>query len=259
MSRVRYRRRESACIECHDHFIRTRPLLRHHWHAARQGAAQHARSGTACRAVGLHALLAGRAPPALQVYRERFQPSEQLERPYAMVGVNVIAAETDGAARRLFTSAQQQFTNLLRGTRGQLPAPIDDIDRYWSPAEAEQVSKMLACSFVGSPEVVREGLGRFVERSGADEVIVAAAIHDHGARLRSYELLAGTEVGEQPSGAVTFGEGVGCLGVLGAAHLARVLAAASSDGDVQALHRRSSSRRCATSLGSISIRPIRRS
>src|SRR4051794_9303839 len=74
--------------------------------------------------------------PALQVYRERFQPSEQLERPYAMVGVNVIAAETDGAARRLFTSAQQQFTNLLRGSRGQLPASIDDIDRYWSPASS---------------------------------------------------------------------------------------------------------------------------
>jgi len=131
--------------------------------------------------------------PALQVYRERFQPSARLERPYAMVGVNVIAAETDEAARRLFTSAQQQFTNRLRGSRGQLPAPIEDIDRYWSPAEKEQVSKMLVCSFVGSPEVVREELGRFVERTGADEVIVAAAIHDHGARLRSYELLAGTQ------------------------------------------------------------------
>jgi len=132
--------------------------------------------------------------PALQVYRERFQPSEQLERPYAMVGVNVIAAESTGAARRLFTSAQQQFTNLLRGTRGQLPPPIDEIDRYWSPAEKEQASKMLACSFVGSPEAVREELGSFVKRTGADELIVAAAIHDHGARLRSYELL-GTHSG----------------------------------------------------------------
>src|SRR3954462_9024840 len=92
--------------------------------------------------------------PALQVYRERFQPSEQFQRPYAMVGVNVIAAETDEAARQLFTSAQQQFTNMARGTRGQLPAPIDDIERYWSAAEKEQVSRMLACSFVGSPETV---------------------------------------------------------------------------------------------------------
>jgi len=104
----------------------------------------------------------------------------------------VIAAETDGAARRLFTSAQLQFTNRLRGTRGQLPAPIDDIDRYWSPDEEEQVSRILACSFVGSPEAVRAELGSFAERTGADEVIVAAAIHDHAARLRSYELLAGT-------------------------------------------------------------------
>jgi len=129
--------------------------------------------------------------PALQIYRERFQPSEQLQRPYAMVGVNVIAAETDEAAWRLFTSAQQQFTNMLRGTRGQLPAPIDDIEQYWSPAEKEQVSKMLACSFVGAPETVRAGLESFVERTGADKVIVAAAIHEHAARLRSYELLAG--------------------------------------------------------------------
>src|SRR4051812_3429742 len=129
--------------------------------------------------------------PVLQVYRERFQPSEQLERPYAMVGANVIAAETDGEARRLFTSAQQQFTNMLRGTRGQLPPPIDDIESYWSPVEKEQASKMLACSFVGAPETIRAGLETFVERTGADEVIVASAIHDHTARLRSYELLAG--------------------------------------------------------------------
>src|SRR3954453_7164552 len=76
--------------------------------------------------------------PALQVYRERFEPSRQLERPSAMVGVNVIAADSDAEARRLFTSAQQQFTSMLRGRRGQLPAPVDDSDRYWSPAEKEQ-------------------------------------------------------------------------------------------------------------------------
>ena len=133
--------------------------------------------------------------PALQVYRERFQPSEQLERPYVMVGVNVIAAETDGAARRLFTSAQQQFTNMLRGTRGQLPAPIEEIESDWSPAEKEQVSRMLACSFVGSPATVRAGIQSFLEQTGADELIVASAIHDHAARLRSYELLADIEAG----------------------------------------------------------------
>ena len=123
--------------------------------------------------------------PALQVYRERFQPSQQLERPYAMVGVNVIAAETDAEARRLFTSAQQQFTNLIRGTRGQLPPPIDDIDAYWSEVEKEQASKMLVCSFVGSAETIRTGLERFLAQTGADELIVATAIYDHAARLRS--------------------------------------------------------------------------
>jgi len=128
--------------------------------------------------------------PALQVYRERFQPSEQLDRPYAMVGVNVIAADSDAEARRLFTSAQQQFTNLFRGTRGQLQPPIDDIEAYWTPAERQQASAMLARSFVGAAETVRQGLSAFVRETGADEIIAAAAIHDHAARRRSYEILA---------------------------------------------------------------------
>jgi len=127
---------------------------------------------------------------ALQVYRERFEPSRQLERPYAMVGVNVIAADSDAEARRLFTSAQQHVTNLIRGTRGQLPPPLDDIDAYWSEAEKEGASRMLACSVVGSPETIRTGLKRFLAQTGADELIVAAAIYDHAARLRSYEILA---------------------------------------------------------------------
>jgi luciferase family oxidoreductase group 1 len=128
--------------------------------------------------------------PALATYREGFRPSKQLDRPYAMVGANVIAADTDEEARRLFTSAQQAFTNMFRGARGQLPPPIDDIDRYWTPIEKAQASRMLACSFVGSEATVREGLERLVEETGADEVIVAAAIFDHSERLRSYEILA---------------------------------------------------------------------
>jgi luciferase family oxidoreductase group 1 len=128
--------------------------------------------------------------PALQVYRDRFRPSEQLDRPYAMAGVNVIAADSDGEARRLFTSAQQQFTNLFRGTRGQLLPPIDDIETYWSPAERQQASAMLARSFVGSAGTIRAGLDDFVRETGVDEIIAAAAIHDHAARRRSYEILA---------------------------------------------------------------------
>jgi len=128
--------------------------------------------------------------PALEVYRAKFRPSAQLDRPYAMVGANVIAAETDAAARRLFTSAQQAFTNLFRGARGQLLPPIDDIETYWTPLEKAQASRMLACSFVGAPATVRAGLERFAAETGADEVIVASAIYEHAARLRSYEILA---------------------------------------------------------------------
>ena len=127
--------------------------------------------------------------PALEVYRSTFKPSEQLQEPYAMVGANAIVADDDATARRLFTSAQQSFTNIFRGTRGQLPPPIDDIEAYLTPLEKERASGMLARSFVGSPETVRAGLDAFVEETGADEIIVAAAIHDHEARLRSYELL----------------------------------------------------------------------
>ena len=128
---------------------------------------------------------------ALQVYRERFQPSAQLDRPYAMVGVNVIAADTDEEARHLFTSPQQSFTNIFRGARGKLQPPIDDIESYWTPSEKAQAMNMLSCSFVGSAKTVREGLEGFIAETGADEIMVAAAIHDHGKRLRSYEILSG--------------------------------------------------------------------
>ena len=127
---------------------------------------------------------------ALQVYRERFQPSAQLDRPYAMVGVNVIAADTDEEARHLFTSPQQSFTNLFRGARGKLQPPIDDIESYWTPSEKAQAMNMLSCSFVGSPKTVRDGLENFLAQTGADEVMVAAAIYDHSKRLRSYEILS---------------------------------------------------------------------
>jgi luciferase family oxidoreductase group 1 len=140
---------------------------------------------------------------ALEVYRERFEPSAQLDRPYAMAGINVIAAETDAEARHLFTSAQQSFTNLFRGTRGRLLPPIDDIETYWSPSEKVQASRMLARSFVGSPETIRGGLERFLEETRVDEVMVAAAIFDQAARLRSYEILAEVSkaLGREPAAA----------------------------------------------------------
>jgi luciferase family oxidoreductase group 1 len=133
--------------------------------------------------------------PALETYRSEFRPSRQLERPYAMVAANAVCADSDAEALRLFTSAQQSFTNIFRAGRGRLPAPIDDIEAYWTPAERERVSAMLSRSFVGSAETVREGLEGFARETRADELIVAAAIHDHAARLRSYELMAGALMG----------------------------------------------------------------
>jgi luciferase family oxidoreductase group 1 len=127
---------------------------------------------------------------ALEVYRVTFKRSEQLERPYAMVGVNVIAADSDAEAQWLFTSLQQRFTDMVRGTRGQLKPPIKDIEEYWSPAVKVHASQMLACSFVGSPSTVRRELDAFLKKTMADELIVASAIYDHAARLRSYDLLA---------------------------------------------------------------------
>jgi luciferase family oxidoreductase group 1 len=127
---------------------------------------------------------------ALDVYRREFRPSRQLEQPYVMAGINVFAADTDAEARRLFTSAQQQFTNLIRGKPGRLPPPIDNIDAYWSPAEAVQASGMLEYSYVGSPDVVRAGLQGFINETQVDELMIVSAIYDHPSRLRSYEILA---------------------------------------------------------------------
>jgi luciferase family oxidoreductase group 1 len=127
---------------------------------------------------------------AIEIYRSEFRPSRQLKQPYVMAGVNVIAAETDREARRLFTSAQQQFTNLVRGKPGRLRPPIDDIDAYWNPEEAVQASSMLTYAFVGSETTVRSGLQAFVESTGVDELMVVSAIYEHMSRLRSYELLA---------------------------------------------------------------------
>ena len=127
---------------------------------------------------------------AVSVYRERFEPSAQLDKPYLMVGCNSIVADTEDEAKRLFTSPQQNFTRMVRGTRGQLPPPVDDIEDFWSPMEKSQSSSMLACSFHGSKATIKDELAPLIEATGADELMVAAAIWDHKARVRSFELLA---------------------------------------------------------------------
>ncbi len=128
--------------------------------------------------------------PALGLYRERFRPSGRAEGPYAMPALQVVAADSQSEARRLFTSTQQAFTNMQRNARGPLPAPIDDIEAYWSPAEKQRTSHMLAYALVGTPEAVRDGLKAFIELTAADEVMIAGQVHDHAARLRSFEIVA---------------------------------------------------------------------
>jgi luciferase family oxidoreductase group 1 len=130
---------------------------------------------------------------ALEIYRREFKPSKQLDRPYAMVGVNVLAADTDAEARRLFTTVQQSFTNLVRGTGGKLQPPIDEIEEYWTPAEKLHASRMLEHSMVGSAETVRRGLTSFVASTNADELMMVCSVYDHAARVRSYEIVAGLE------------------------------------------------------------------
>jgi luciferase family oxidoreductase group 1 len=127
---------------------------------------------------------------AIAVYRERFRPSAWLERPHVMLGVNVVAAETDEDAKRLFTSHQQAFVGLRRGTPGPLPPPNLSFVDGLSPEERLQVDSTLAMSIVGSLTSVRAGLEQFTRRTHADELIVVSQIYDHAARLRSYELTA---------------------------------------------------------------------
>lgn len=127
---------------------------------------------------------------ALHAYKSLFKPSSQQAKPHAGIGVNIVAADTDEEARYLFTTHQQHATRMRRNTRGQLPPPIDDIETFWTPYEKASVSEQLSCSVVGSAETVRRGLQALVEKTGADELIMAGQIFDHKARLRSFEIAA---------------------------------------------------------------------
>jgi luciferase family oxidoreductase group 1 len=125
---------------------------------------------------------------AIELYRAEFQPSAQLARPYVMVGVNVIAADTDREAALLATSFEQAVVNLRTGRPGRLPAPAPGL--RWDPAERQILDQFLTCSAVGSQQTVERWLKDFAARTRADELIVASQIHDHPARLRSYEIAA---------------------------------------------------------------------
>jgi luciferase family oxidoreductase group 1 len=125
---------------------------------------------------------------AIELYRARFQPSSACDKPYVMLGINVIAAESENEARVLATSLQQAFVNLRRGRPGPLPAPDADFPQRMSPQEHAMLNEALACSFVGTPATIREAVGDFVARTGADELMVTAQVFDHAARLRCFEI-----------------------------------------------------------------------
>ena len=132
---------------------------------------------------------------ALEIYRQQFKPSKQLAQPYAMACVNVVASDTDEEAKRLFTTIQQSFTNLVRGAGGKLQAPIDNIDDYWNSMEKYHAQHMLKYSFVGSRETVLTDLDKFAALTQVDELMIATSIYDHSARLRSYEIVAELNLG----------------------------------------------------------------
>jgi luciferase family oxidoreductase group 1 len=127
---------------------------------------------------------------AIDIYRARFQPSQQLERPHVMLGFNIFAADSDRQARFLSTSMQQAFVNLRSGRPGQLPPPLEGYAEQLPPPAKAMLSEVLSCSAIGSPSTVRDAVAAFIERTHADELMITAQIFDHAARLRSYEIAA---------------------------------------------------------------------
>ncbi len=127
---------------------------------------------------------------ALALYHREFTPSARLQKPYAMLALNVVAAESDAEARRLFTTQQQSFVNLRRGRPGLVPPPIDDIESWWTPIEKHGVERALACSVIGDADTVKQGIAAFVERHRPDELLLTANVFDHAARVRSFEIAA---------------------------------------------------------------------
>jgi luciferase family oxidoreductase group 1 len=127
---------------------------------------------------------------AIEIYRARFRPSAQLARPYVMLGFNVFAADTMEQATLLASSMQQAFVNLRSGRPAPLPAPVAGYYERLGPQEQALLAQVLTCTAIGPPERVQRGLVNFIERTGADEVIIASMIFDHDARLHSYEIAA---------------------------------------------------------------------
>lgn len=128
--------------------------------------------------------------PALEIYRRFFTPSETMEKPRAMLAINIIAADTDEEAQVLATSQYQSFLNLVRSKPGKIPPPVEDMDAIWSDQEKALVESRTGGSIIGSAATVKAGLERILDATKADELMINAIVYDHQARLRSYEIVA---------------------------------------------------------------------
>lgn len=128
--------------------------------------------------------------PSLKLYRQVFQPSDDLQKPYALVALNIVAAETDEEAEFLATSQQQSFLNLIRQKPGKIPLPVENMDTIWSDREKALVASRTGGSIIGSKETVKRRLEKYLEETNADEIMVNAMIYPHEKRLRSYEIIA---------------------------------------------------------------------
>jgi alkanesulfonate monooxygenase SsuD/methylene tetrahydromethanopterin reductase-like flavin-dependent oxidoreductase (luciferase family) len=136
---------------------------------------------------------------AMRLYRHLFKPSATLARPYAMIGVPVVAAETDEAARRQATTQQLKFLSLVRGNRLQLQPPVDSMDGLWNEWEREAVHQRLGAAIVGGPDTVRRELEALVAETEADEVMIVSDFYDIADRLRSFEIVASLKNGAPAS------------------------------------------------------------
>jgi luciferase family oxidoreductase group 1 len=147
-------------------------------------------------ALGLNYAFASHFAPdaleqALALYRREFRPSPRLAQPHVMLALNVVVADTDADAGRLFTTQQQAFVNLRRGRPGLVPPPLasaEAIEAFCTPQEKAGVDRALACAVVGAPDTVRSGIAAFLARHRPDELLLTANVFDHGARVRSFEL-----------------------------------------------------------------------
>ena len=127
---------------------------------------------------------------ALKIYRDKFEPSDQLNEPYVMPCVNVVAADTDKQAEWLSTSLKQMFMGVVTGERKPMPPPVDDMNTVWNLREKMAVEQMLTYSFIGSKETIKEEIAAFVDETGANEIMIASYIYDHAERVKSHRLFA---------------------------------------------------------------------